>query len=638
MFFVATAPLDGDGHVNVSPKGLDTLRIIDDGTVAYLDLTGSGAETVAHVRENARITLMWCAFEGPPRIVRIHGRGEVVGARRRARRRAVRRAAGRPGRRSSSTPTGSATAAATPCRCTSTRASARSSIEWADHRGPDELDEYRATKNATSIDGLPAFDAVPSPPDRRSGQGARTDELTQRTASELLAAYAERSVSPVEVTQAVLDRIEALNPTLNAFCLVAADEALAAAAASEVRWQRGEPIGPLDGVPTSIKDLVLTKGWPTRRGEPDGRPRPAVGRRRAGDGPPARGRRRPARQDDDARVRLQGRDQLGADRHHAQPVGPDEDAGRLVGRHGGGGRRGARAARRRHRRRRLRAHPGRVLRQRRAQAELRAGAGVPAVAVRHRVAPRTAHDERRRRGADDERPQAARRPRLDVAAALRTPTTAPGSTTASPGCASPTRRRSATPTCTPRSPRPSPPRSQELAAAGAIVEAVDPGFDDPLEITTGLWFTGAWTLWNTLTPEQQAVTDPDFAAEAELGSRLSNLDVQRLALRRGELGSTMRQFMQRFDLLVTPSVAVPAFDARPPGSVAADARVDARLDAVLVPVQPDPAAGDHGPVRPHERRPADRVAARRADVRRRPRAARRPGPTRRDHPLPRPPL
>ena len=84
---------------------------------------------------------------------------------------------------------------------------------------------------------------------------------------------------------------------------------------------------------------------------------------------------------------------------------------------------------------------------------------------------------------------------------------------------------------------------------GAIVEAVDPGFDDPLEITTGLWFTGAWTLWNTLTPEQQAVTDPDFAAEAELGSQLSNLDVQRLILRRGDLGSRLRQFMTRFDLI-----------------------------------------------------------------------------------------
>ena len=110
----------------------------------------------------------------------------------------------------------------------------------------------------------------------------------------------------------------------------------------------------------------------------------------------------------------------------------------------------------------------------------------------------------------------------------------------------------------------------ELAELGAHVEAVDPGFDDPLEITTGLWFTGAWTVWNQLSAQQQAVTDPDFAAEAALGSELSNLDVQRLNLRRGELGSHMRQFMLRFDLLVTPSVAVPAFEARPAGHTPMD--------------------------------------------------------------------
>jgi aspartyl-tRNA(Asn)/glutamyl-tRNA(Gln) amidotransferase subunit A len=72
-------------------------------------------------------------------------------------------------------------------------------------------------------------------------------------------------------------------------------------------------------------------------------------------------------------------------------------------------------------------------------------------------------------------------------------------------------------------------------------------------------------VWNTLTPQQQKLTDPDFAAEAELGSKLSALEAQRLALRRGALGSHMRQFMQRYDLLVTPTVAVPAFEARPAG-------------------------------------------------------------------------
>jgi hypothetical protein len=79
MFFTATAPLTGTGTVNLSPKGLTgSFAVIDDLTVAYLDFAGSNAETVAHLRENGRITLMWCAFQGPPNIVRIHGRGEPV--------------------------------------------------------------------------------------------------------------------------------------------------------------------------------------------------------------------------------------------------------------------------------------------------------------------------------------------------------------------------------------------------------------------------------------------------------------------------------------------------------------------------------------------------------------------------------
>jgi len=79
MFFVATAPLTPDGHINVSPKGLGgTFAIIDDRTIAYLDLTGSGVETIAHLRENGRICVMFCAFEGRPRIVRVHGTGDVV--------------------------------------------------------------------------------------------------------------------------------------------------------------------------------------------------------------------------------------------------------------------------------------------------------------------------------------------------------------------------------------------------------------------------------------------------------------------------------------------------------------------------------------------------------------------------------
>jgi predicted pyridoxine 5'-phosphate oxidase superfamily flavin-nucleotide-binding protein len=78
VFFVATAPLDPSGHVNASPKGLDTFRILGPKTVAYLDIFGSGVETIAHLRENRRIVLMFCAFQGPPKILRLHGRGRVV--------------------------------------------------------------------------------------------------------------------------------------------------------------------------------------------------------------------------------------------------------------------------------------------------------------------------------------------------------------------------------------------------------------------------------------------------------------------------------------------------------------------------------------------------------------------------------
>lgn len=81
LFFVGSAPLSAEGHVNVSPKGpIDTLAVLDPHTVAYLDIVGSGAETIAHIRENGRVVIMLCAFQGPPRILRLHGRGEVLPA------------------------------------------------------------------------------------------------------------------------------------------------------------------------------------------------------------------------------------------------------------------------------------------------------------------------------------------------------------------------------------------------------------------------------------------------------------------------------------------------------------------------------------------------------------------------------
>ena len=93
-----------------------------------------------------------------------------------------------------------------------------------------------------------------------------TEELAYLSAGDLIARYRDGSLSPVEATQATLGRISAFQDVLNAYCLVDEDTAMEAALASETRWRRGEPIGHLDGVPTSIKDIVVTRGWPTLRG------------------------------------------------------------------------------------------------------------------------------------------------------------------------------------------------------------------------------------------------------------------------------------------------------------------------------------------------------------------------------------
>ena len=120
LFFVGTAPLAADGHVNVSPKGpIGSLRVLGPTTVAYLDIVGSGAETIAHLRENGRIVVMFCAFEGPPRILRLHGHGEVRAARRRA---ATTRCSSRPTSRTRRSPRRGARSCASRCRGSPTRA------------------------------------------------------------------------------------------------------------------------------------------------------------------------------------------------------------------------------------------------------------------------------------------------------------------------------------------------------------------------------------------------------------------------------------------------------------------------------------------------------------------------------------
>ena len=160
LFFVATAPLAGDGHLNCSPKGLDTFDVLDPHTVAYLDLTGSGVETIAHLRENGRIVLMFTAFDGPPKIVRLYGRGEVV----------------EPDDRDFA-----ALRAHFPAHHDGVRSVIKIAVEriadscgygvpqyqyvaersqlpaWVQKKGPDGLVQYRAERNRTSIDGLPGL-------------------------------------------------------------------------------------------------------------------------------------------------------------------------------------------------------------------------------------------------------------------------------------------------------------------------------------------------------------------------------------------------------------------------------------------------------------------------------------------------
>jgi hypothetical protein len=163
VFFVATAPTAG-GHVNLSPKGLDTFAVLDPNTVAYLDLTGSGIETVAHLRENGRITIMFCAFDGKPNIVRLYGRGEVLSIGEPDADALLPHFGEYPGARS-----------VIPVRVERVSTSCGYGVPlleyegerdqltaFADRRGPEGLVEYRGEKNAVSIDGLPGLSATDS--------------------------------------------------------------------------------------------------------------------------------------------------------------------------------------------------------------------------------------------------------------------------------------------------------------------------------------------------------------------------------------------------------------------------------------------------------------------------------------------
>lgn len=157
MFFVSTAPLHAEGHINLSPKGLDTFRVISPTRVAYMDIVGSGNETSAHILENGRITFMFCAFGGPPNILRLYGRGYTI-------------LPGEPEWTDFSSHftllpstrqiivadiTGVQTSCGFGVPYYEYIGERDHSHKWAEKKGPEGLEDYKKDKNMVSLDGLP---------------------------------------------------------------------------------------------------------------------------------------------------------------------------------------------------------------------------------------------------------------------------------------------------------------------------------------------------------------------------------------------------------------------------------------------------------------------------------------------------
>ena len=161
MWFVATAPLGADGHVNLSPRGHDSFSVLDDHRVAWVDYTGSGVETIAHLQENGRVCLMFCSFDSRPRIVRLHGTGTVSLPGEAAFEEVVALNPDHPSTRAVITV--DVTRISDSCgwgvpimEMTGERDLLRLQAE---KKGPEGMTEYRVEKNTRSIDGLPGFAA-----------------------------------------------------------------------------------------------------------------------------------------------------------------------------------------------------------------------------------------------------------------------------------------------------------------------------------------------------------------------------------------------------------------------------------------------------------------------------------------------
>jgi len=394
------------------------------------------------------------------------------------------------------------------------------------------------------------------------------NELCSLTATQLLTMYRSGQTTPVDVTCAVLQRIDQVNGKLNAFCLTDAEQAVASAKISEQRWQahrqQGTAVGVLEGVPVSIKDLILTRGWPTLRGSRTVDPAqiwdvdaPVTARLR------------------EAGAVLLGKTttpEMGCKGETNSPLHGITRNPWNLSRTPGGSSGGAAAA--------VAAGMGPLAVGTDGAGSVRIPAAfcgnvgikpsfgrVPAYPLSpfgtvahlgsHTMSVTDAALMMNVMSLPDARdwfslpyhPVDYTVGLNDGLRGLRiaySPTL--GYATVDPEVA--LRVEQAV---------------RVLETLGAQVVQCDPGFADPLDIMTGIWFAVAHQIWSGMTPAQQAVTDPDFRAEAEIGARFSFGDIHQLNLRRANLGSTMRQFMQQYDLLVTPTLAVPAFEARPAG-------------------------------------------------------------------------
>jgi aspartyl-tRNA(Asn)/glutamyl-tRNA(Gln) amidotransferase subunit A len=388
--------------------------------------------------------------------------------------------------------------------------------------------------------------------------------LADRTATELVGLYRSGQASPVEATEAVLTRISERDPALNAFCIVDADGALASARGSEARWQKSAPMDILDGVPVSIKDLLLTRGWPTLRGSRTADPKQPW----EVDAPVT------------ARLREAGAVLLGKTNTPEFGIkGTTDNLLTGITRNPwntkmtpGGSSGGAAAA--------VASGMGPVAVGTDGAGSIRIPStfcGIPGIKPSFGRVPAfplspmgtVAHVGPHARSVEDlalmltvmSRPDArdwtslpyeARDYRVGLSDGVCNLRVAFSPdlgyvNNVDPEVAAAVRAA-----------------AESFAALGAHVDEMAPGFANPEEITTKLWFVGSLALINNLTPEQVALTDPALRWQADEGRKVSVMEVQKLTARRTELGSFMRQFHQRYDLLLTPGVAVPAFEAKAP--------------------------------------------------------------------------